>query len=92
MMAVMAVMVEANESYPKECSSPDSNEVETIIEETVKAGPVSKKVYSINLLSNEIKRVDKSSLISIIKASCLGDHCQGLPKLADPDQEAQRIV
>jgi len=56
-------MVEANESYPKECSSPDSNEVETIIEETAKAGPVSKKVYSINLLSNEIKRVDKSSFV-----------------------------
>jgi len=63
MMAVMAVMVKANESYPKECSSPDSNDVETIIEATVKAGPVSKKVYSINLLSNEIKRVDKSSFV-----------------------------
>jgi len=41
-LVMLAVMVHANEGYPKECSSPDTAEVETIVESLVNSGPVSK--------------------------------------------------
>jgi len=41
-LVMLAVMVQANEGYPKECSSPDTAEVETIVESLVNSGPVSK--------------------------------------------------